>query len=444
MNGRLPKLLLTLIGLAALGALLAALLPALLGALPSQVRGRLPEEVLRAITTPLPTALPLPLATAGAPLPSLAELLPVATPLPTNIPPTQAATVATAAAQPPTPTATSPPTATAVPSATPLPGRVLISGLTVVPQKFNNCGPANLSVVLDYWGAPDTQSDIAAAIKPHYDDRNVSPEELVAYVREHTALEAAVYRGGSIDLLRRLLAAGFPVIVEKGYEPNDWQGWMGHYLTLNGYEDRPGQFVGLDTFLGPWDSSGRPISYDDLAAYWTHFNNTFLVVYHPSQGEDLAALLGPDYLDAERMWQNAAAAAETAVAARPDDAFAWFNLGASLTELALRQDEPALYEAAATAFDRARVSGLPPRMLWYQFQPYEAYLGGGRADEALALATAVMEGGGGWHIEEAHYYQARAYQAAGDADRARLALRNALQIRPGYTAAQALLETLGN
>ena len=171
-----------------------------------------------------------------------------------------------------------------MPSATPLPGRALISGLTVVPQKFNNCGPANLSIVLDYWGAPDTQSDIAAAIKPHYDDRNVSPEELAAYVREHTALEAAVYRGGSIDLLRRLLAAGFPVIVEKGYEPNDWQGWMGHYLTLNGYEDRPGQFVGLDTFLGPWDSSGRPISYDDLTAYWAHFNNAFLVVYHPVAG----------------------------------------------------------------------------------------------------------------------------------------------------------------
>ena len=81
-------------------------------------------------------------------------------------------------------------------------------------------------------------------------------------------------------------------------------------------------------------------------------------------------------------------------------------------------------------------------MLWYQFQPYEAYLGSGRADEALALATAVMEGSGGWHVEESHYYQARAYEALGDPDRARLALRNALQIRPGYMAAQALLETL--
>ena len=451
MNGRTSKLLFGLLGLVALGALLAALLlPSLLAALPSQVRGRLPEDVQRAITTPLPTALPPPLATAAAPLLPLAELLPPVTAVPASTAtPARVATAtrppritAAQAGNPPTPATTTPPAATATPSRTPIPQRILISGLTVVPQQFNNCGAANLSVVLDYLGAPDTQSDIAAVIKPHYDDRNVSPEELATYVREHTALEAAVYRGGDLDLLRRLLAGGFPVIVEKGYEPNDWQGWMGHYLTLTGYEERQRHFVSLDTFLGPWDSSGRSISYDDLATYWAHFNNTFLIVYRPPERERLVALLGPDYVDQDRMWQNAAAAAETAVAARPDDAFAWFNLGASLTELGRRQEDEVLYEAAATAFDQARISGLPPRMLWYQFQPYEAYLGSGRAEEALALAAAVMEGSGGWHVEESHYYQALAYQAAGEADLARAALRNAVQIRPGYAEARALLETL--
>jgi tetratricopeptide (TPR) repeat protein len=218
---------------------------------------------------------------------------------------------------------------------------------------------------------------------------------------------------------------------------------MGQYLTLTGYDDRQEQFTVLDTFLGPWDSSGRPIDYEELAAYWAHFNNTFLVVSRAGQRDELAALLGPDYLEPERMWQNAAAAAETAVAAHPDDAFAWFNLGASLTELAQRQEDAALYAAAASAFDQARLLGLPPRMAWYQFQPYEAYLGSGRPEEALALATAVMEGSGGWHVEESHYYQARAYEALGENGRARAALRNALQIRPGYAEAQALLERLG-
>ena len=52
-------------------------------------------------------------------------------------------------------------------------------------------------------------------------------------------------------------------------------------------------------------------------------------------------------------------------------------------------------------------------MMWYQFQPYEAYINSGRIDEALALAAAVMQSDGGWHVEESHYYQGQAYEAAG-------------------------------
>ncbi|RIK17073.1 MAG: hypothetical protein DCC51_12895, partial [Anaerolineae bacterium] len=76
------------------------------------------------------------------------------------------------------------------------------------------------------------------------------------------------------------------------------------------------------------------------------------------------------------MWNAAAGKARATLALAPDDPFAWFNLGSSLTELA-RLDDAALFEGAAAAFDQARLLGLPPRMLWYQFGPYEAYLAGG-------------------------------------------------------------------
>jgi tetratricopeptide (TPR) repeat protein len=324
----------------------------------------------------------------------------------------------------------------------PLPQQVLITGLTVVPQKFNNCGSANLSVMLDYYGEPDTQIDIASRIKPHYDDRNVTPEELVAYVNEETELRAAVYRGGDIDLLRTLIQAGFPVIIEKGYEPDAWQGWMGHYLTLIGYDDDQQSFTSLDTYLGPWDSSGRPISYEELEFRWAQFNHTFLVIYRFFEEGEISELLGPDFLQPAQMWHNAAAAAELAAGDQPGDAFAWFNLGASLTELARLNGDPALYSAAATAFDQSRIVGLPPRMMWYQFLPYEAYIHSGRIDEALALASAVMQSDGGWHVEESHYYQGLAYEAAGNPDLARSAYKRALDIKPGYREAQAALEEL--
>ncbi|MFN2246142.1 MAG: C39 family peptidase [Candidatus Promineifilaceae bacterium] len=475
MFGRHRQLLIFIAGLIAVtGLIVALLLPSLISALPGQVRVRLPEEVIRAVTTPLPTALPAPMQTVVAtPLP-VAQLLSSAaeanTAVPTEIaatPTEEAAGTAPATASPraalsaqetavitltststplpaPTasPTVTNTPPATATPRPIPLPASVRITGLTIVPQKFNNCGSANLSVVLDYYGEPDTQIDIAQRIKPHYDDRNVSPEELVAYVNEETDLQAAVYRGGSIDLLRQLIQAGFPVIIEKGYEPDAWQGWMGHYLTLIGYDDRQETFTSLDTYLGPWDSSGRPASYDEVSFRWAQFNNTFLVVYRPFDQDRVNKILGPAYLQPAQMWQNAAAAAEVAAAEQPDDAFAWFNLGAGLTELAKLNDDKALYSAAATAFDQSRLVGLPPRMMWYQFQPYEAYIHSDRIDEALALAAAVMQSDGGWHVEESHYYQGLAYQAMGDLDLARSAYKRALDIKPGYKEAQAALEKL--
>jgi tetratricopeptide (TPR) repeat protein len=475
MFGRHRQFLIFIAGvIVAIGLLMALFLPSLISALPAEVRVRLPEEVIRAVTTPLPTALPAPIqASVATPIP-LAELMSAAAaadstavstetlPTPTLKPsstaevtitvtifepaanqetPTAAPSATASPSPSPSPTAAASPTATITPtpSPVPLPEQVRITGLTIVPQKFNNCGSANLSVVLDYYGKTDTQLDIAGVIKPHYDDRNVTPEELVAYVNEETDLKAAVFRAGDIDLLRRLIQAGFPVVIEKGYEPDAWQGWMGHYLTLIGYDDTEESFTTLDTYLGPWDSSGRPSSYEELAFRWAQFNNTFWVVYRPLEEDQIIDILGPDYLQPARMWQNAAAAAELAVAGDPQDAFAWFNLGQSLTELAKFNDDEALYSAAATAFDQSRLVGLPPRMMWYQFQPYEAYIHSGRIDEALALAAAVMQSDGGWHVEESHYYQGLAYETSGDLDLARAAYKRALDIKPGYKDAQAAL-----
>ena len=192
------------------------------------------------------------------------------TPQPTNQPTNQ-------------PTTTPTPTPTNTPTPTPLPASAQIEGLTITPQKFNNCGPTNLSLALNFYGHEVDQLEIAAVLKPNYDDRNVSPDELAAYVNEQTPLRAAVYSGGSLALLKQFIAAGFPVIVEKGLFPGEWEGWMGHYLTVYGYDDAAQTFTSMDTFLGPWDGSGRTDSYETMAEFWGHFNGTFLLVYPPER-----------------------------------------------------------------------------------------------------------------------------------------------------------------
>ncbi|MBX3058813.1 MAG: C39 family peptidase, partial [Anaerolineae bacterium] len=334
-----------------------------------------------------------------------------------------------------TPTLTPPPP----PPPAPPPAHRL-SGLSVIPQKFNNCGPANLTINLAYYGHRIDQLDVAAQMRPQYEDRNVTPWELAAYVNEQTPLRASVFSGGDLDTLKRLIAAGYPVVIEKGYEPNDWQGWMGHYLTLIGYDDATQEFSSLDTFLGPWDSSGRQESYNYINTYWQHFNNVFYVVYPPEAEETVLALLPPALTNPLTMWRQAAETAQAETIANPANAYGWFNLGSSLTELGHLTGEQSYFANAAAAFDQARTIGLPWRMLWYQFWPYEAYLAVERNDDVLTLANATLSSGGGQ--EEAYYYRGLAYLAQGYPAQARLDFEQAVGWNPTFTAVQEALAAM--
>ncbi|MCW5865558.1 MAG: C39 family peptidase [Anaerolineae bacterium] len=413
--------------------------------LPGRVRAYLPEPVAALVTTPLPAALPTaaaPTAAVGAATTlvatvDLAQLVaePPASPTAQSAPPP----AATAGALLPTPTL-----AVATPTLAPsLPPYGRVTNIPIIPQKFNNCGPTNLTLVLNHYGIDVDQFDVAAVARPNYEDRNVSPGELVDYVNEHTALRAVTYVGGDIDTLRALLAAGVPVIIETGLEPDAATGWMGHYLTVFAYDDITRHFSVRDTYLGPWQGEGLA-GYDETARTWAQFNGAFVVVYPPERAADVAAALGPAFADAGAMWAAAVARAREAARTRPDDPFAWFNLGSGLTALA-GQGDAALAAGAAAAFDRARQLGLPPRMLWYQFAPYEAYLAAGRPGDVLALTAVTLENQGGRNVEETYLYQGLALLATGDAAGARAALARAVELNaasPTGEAAQAALDGL--
>jgi len=406
--------------------------------LPGRVRVYLPEPVAALVTTPLPAALPTAaVTTAAAPVATfeLAQLVaePPAAPSPTPALPT---------AQPAPPLAPTLAAATETPAPS-LPPYGRVANIPIIPQKFNNCGPTNLTLVLNHYGIDVDQFAVAALVRPNYEDRNVSPDELVDYVNEQTPLRAAAYAGGDIDTLRALLAAGVPVIIETGLEPDAATGWMGHYLTVFAYDDITRHFSVRDTYLGPWQGEGLA-GYDETAWTWAQFNGAFVVVYPPERAAEVAAALGPAFADAATMWAAAVDAARAAARARPDDPFAWFNLGSGLTALAGPGDA-ALMAGAAAAFDRARQLGLPPRMLWYQFAPYEAYLAAGRAGDVLTLTAVTLENQGGRNVEETYLYQGLALLATGDAAGARAALARAVELNaasPTGKAAQAALDGL--
>jgi hypothetical protein len=95
------------------------------------------------------------------------------------------------------------------------------------------------------------------------------PYEMVDFVNQNTTYKALFRYGGDADLLKRLIAAGFPVITEKGiYEPllpeNTIQ-WGGHYALTTGYDDVKKEFTWQDSYIPLPTSVGKntKTSYDD-------------------------------------------------------------------------------------------------------------------------------------------------------------------------------------
>ena len=401
MKKRTKFIILAVVGLQIIFISTLLILPAAVQAVPGRYRVALAERnpflsdmtegVIDAVA-PVATALPAPAQENRGAEVNISDLLSESnseavqsqtTPLPTTVPEIEATPVqiedsstdseAVAVAAEPTARPTTTPTPAPTPTMVPIPASHTLEGVGAIQQTFNNCGPANLTQVLNYYGNDITQAEVAAYLKPNPEDRNVSPWQIADYVNEQAPGFNAIARsGGTIEMIKQFVAAGYPVVIEKGYELPE-SGWWGHYLTIYGYDDTLQEFYAQDSYLGPFDGSGTKVSYDEIEEFWQQFNYTFYVVYEPQQADDIAAILGPEMFDDFAMWQNAAELAEAETQVNSDDAIAWFNLGTALTRMGGLTGETQYYQGGAQAFDKARELGLPPRMLWYQFQPYLAY-----------------------------------------------------------------------
>lgn len=333
------------------------------------------------------------------------------------------------------PPATADPTQPATPAAspTPIPLQVQLPAPEWEKQDWNNCGPATLALGLRYYGWQGDQYDISDLLKPDRGDKNVNIEEMVYYVRTRAGWLGADYRvGGTLERLKELLAAGFPVIVEKGFilaEGDGGGGWAGHYLLLTGYDDQERIFIVQDTNPGT-GSQNRRISYEDLDSGWKAFNRVYMLVYLPDQRARIDAILGEDVeLDTNR--ERALKAAREEIEGDPQDAYAWFNLGTNLVYFER-------YQEASEAFDRALDLGLPWRFTRYQFGPYIAYFNQGRFQDVIDLANATLYRT--YKAEESLLWRGWAKYRMGDLYGAIEDFREALKYNPNYLDAQYALD----
>jgi len=304
----------------------------------------------------------------------------------------------------------------------PLPQAYSIAGGNYFSQSghMNYCGPSALAMLLSYWDWEGTHDDVARGVRTYNKDKNIMPYELEEFTENEVGLGMIVRVGGSLETLKRLISAGFPVIVEKGPLFRDIQyniTWMGHYQVLSGYNDQEGFFIAQDPYIEP----NFQQSYESLIEEWRSFNYLYLVAFPPHLENDVLNLLGDD-ANEEQNYRNALKIAQDEIYQLNgvDQFFAMFNYGSNLVKL---RD----YSGAAKAYDQAFIlydslpkdTTVPYRILWYQTGPFLAYYYTGRYLDVIEKATKnsiEMVRDNEPALEESFYWRGRAKIAIGDKD----------------------------
>jgi hypothetical protein len=358
-------------------------------------------------------------------------------------------------------------TPTGLPTEPPLPSSVTLTGFKYIHQHggWNLCGPANLAMALTYWGWEGTRNDVEDYVKPGIQstslsrvergrpDKNVMPYEMEDFVDSQVpGLNAVTRVGGELETIKRLLAAGFPVIVEKGYTERDASGrisWLGHYLYVTGYDEAGEYFIVQDVYLrtNP-QGTGENLqsSFEQFQEQWRAFNYLFMVIYPTDRIDEINAALGP-WADEEWANQHALelAQAESLQLTSWDQYFAWFNVGSSHVRLLQYVDAAFAYDYAFQLYSSLPNDSTerPYRMMWYQTEPYRAYFYSGRYQDVINLANETLNTLDEPTLEESLYWRARAKYELGEIENAVNDMRQTVYLNKNFWAGWQLLSTWG-
>ena len=222
-------------------------------------------------------------------------------------------------------------------------------------QRLNKCGPVSAKMTLSLYGFDLAQADVAAALKRTRADRNVTTPELAAYLERFGLLTVRRWLI-TPTLTRRLIAAGFPVILHQTQKPGDD---IGHFRVAHAFDGAT--VLSGDSMFGPRTRHSER----DFARLSQPYNGEYLIAYRPKQAKLLERVLGADWGRAGNLNRLEAVSAAR-VKADSSDAYAWWGLGQARLYKGLSR-------TAAPAFKEAARLGLPAKHLWYQQDALEAW-----------------------------------------------------------------------
>jgi tetratricopeptide (TPR) repeat protein len=293
-------------------------------------------------------------------------------------------------------------------------------------QTWNNCSAVSTSMVLSYFGITRSQEQLGPVFRPNSNDKHVEPRQLVAFFPQY-GLKTTLVEGGTVERVKQLVAAGFPVITPQwlDHKPDA----IGHYRVVRGYDDARGGFLVNDSMIG----ADVFYSYDDFVWLWRAFNYRYLPVYRPEDEPKVLQILGPD-ADRQQNLERTLARFTQLAEKDPNDAMLRFSIGSNFFEMGN-------YNEAIAAYERAAQMGLPPKMLWYQFWPVMAYNDAGQYQKAMTLASTQIATAG--VFGEMRFERGKAYEATGNVNAAIADYTKAVEDDANLTGPREALKRLG-
>jgi tetratricopeptide (TPR) repeat protein len=329
---------------------------------------------------------------------------------------------------------TKPVTTVTVPSATPIPIKEVPASFTLpqsrfVSQSFNNCGPASLSMVMSLLGKDIDQETLADRMRPFHnpaggvDDKSIFAQEFVTYAKEY-GFESLERPNGNIDLLKKFVANGIPVIVRTWLHPNED---IGHFRIVRGYNDSDRTLLQDDSYEGP----NLTFSYASFLSMWQPFNFGYILVYPKEKQDEVEAILNEEK-DANIAYRNSIKRGEEELKRNSNDPYVLFNLATASYHVGE-------YQKAVEYYERAEPQ-LPPRMLWYQLEPILAYQKIG-ADESVFQLTSAILNNGNLAYSELYQMRGEVYLKQGNREAAKAEFEKAVYYNSNFRSAQkSLLE----
>ncbi len=410
------------IGLAT-SAILLGLIAAAIGLQSGRVRSHIPY-----LNRPPPTATPagvvlslgqsalLPVNVATTPAVSAAATAePTATAAPIIIraattgsaSPTVSAAATTAPTRAPIATATTvtqTPSVVVAPQPIVIPPAVFLEPMTHWFQGWNQCAEVSSAMALSYFGSRVDPNSVTATLRPNKDwkaSKNVESPYIVEYLRGQ-GVRAQAFEGGSVDRIKRLVAAGAPVIVGQWQNRTDHAG-VGHWRVVRGYDDAKGIFLLNDSMVG----AAVPMTYAEFDDLWPLYDYVYIPLWNDRLAPAIQQVMGAE-MDPKVNAAHAIAYDQSRIKEQPTNAELYFGLGGAYFKAGDDQKAVEMYHKAKSmgVLDRT------PWALWDQSWPVTAMVNIGMDDEALQVAQENIKSAGVYALMR--YEGGRVFEKRGD------------------------------